>query len=612
MMGRHVASGPAVRYNNGMNAENESRVSNDRTISCRGLYWNGPALDPESVSTFARESGLDDTLSALLLSRGVSSADVDGFLNPSLKALFPDPSSFADMDKAASLIIDGLLSGKRIAVFADYDVDGATSAAQLIKYFRHFGQELVLYVPDRIKEGYGPSADAFQHLKDEGLDLVITVDCGAAALDALAHADRIDLPVVVLDHHLMHGAIPACAALVNPNRPDCTSGQGHLAAAGVVFVLLAALNRELRKRGKAPSELPDLFSFLDLCALGTLCDMAPLKGVNRAFVVQGLKILQRDESVGLLALSQVSGRSAPRSVTDLTFGIGPQMNAGGRIGDPWLATRLLASERMEEALGIAEQLFSLNEIRKQVEHDILQQARHQIENTLSEAPDTQILVASGEGWHPGVIGITAGRLKDEFHRPVIVIGWGEEFGELAKGSGRSVPGINLGSAISKAAEAGILAAGGGHAMAGGLSVERNRIDELRGYLNQNPELFTEELAQAREVQIDVDVFGSALDMNLIEIIEKAGPYGAESPKPLIRIRNVRVEFSKIIGKNHKKVLLHDGTGKVDAVAWRVDGRPLGDVLVKDNVIDVLGYVERNTWQGRSSVQFEIFDAIHIK
>lgn len=578
-------------------------------MSARGLVWIEPQQDEQKVQAFARQTGHDEVLSAFLVEMGVEPEQVDDFLHPTLRSFCPDPSSFADMDKATEEIAKSILERRKVTVFADYDVDGATSAAQLTRYFRHFGLELGLYVPDRLAEGYGPSPAAFQVLKDRGMDLVITVDCGAAAEKALAHARGIDLPIIVLDHHLMKAEIPHCLALVNPNRPDCTSEQGHLAAAGVVFMLLISLNRYFRTvKGYRADQLPDLKQYLDLCCLGTLCDMAPLKGVNRAFVVQGLKQVEAECSAGLFALSQVSGRSSPKSVTDMTFGIGPQLNAGGRIGDPWLASNLLSTDDMNEAMPLAEQLHILNNARKDVENEILTLARRQLEISLEENPSQNVLIATGEGWHPGVIGIVAGRLKDEFHRPVVVIGHGDEFGDLAKGSARSVTGMNIGEALSRAVDAGLLVSGGGHAMAGGLSMQVCDFDALRTFLNHALSDKESELETAREVEISLDVLASSVNLKLLSFVEMAGPYGAAAPKPLFRIKNVRVEFSRIIGENHKKLTFSDGSGRIDAVAWRVVDRPLGDILQKDRNLDIIGYIERNSWQGREAVQFEIFDA----
>ena len=583
------------------------------TETARGFHWSEPLFDDKTLDAYARKSGLDATLSALLLRREVPPEEVEAFLHPTLRHLFPDPSSLKDMDVATELIAKAILEEKTVAVLADYDVDGATSAAQLIRYFRYFGRDLVLYVPDRLKEGYGPSPEAFESLKAQGVDLVITVDCGAAAEAALRRASEIDLDIIVVDHHLMGEDIPSCAALVNPNRPDCESEQGHLAAAGVVYVLTASLNRYFRNRLRyTASDLPDLMKNLDLCSLGTLCDMAPLVALNRAFVVQGLKILAHDECPGIVALSQVSGRSPPRKVTDLTFGIGPQLNAGGRIGDPWLATQLLASLSIEEAVPIAEQLFILNQARKDIEADIQNEARKQIHQLQRHNVDYPVYVVGGEGWHPGIIGIVAGRLKDEFHRPVAVVGWGEQFGDVGKGSARSVSGLNIGKAISAASEAGVLVTGGGHAMAGGFSIDPERMQDFRDFLSTYFANVEKELDEARVVQIDFDVLVSAMTPRFIDVVEQAGPYGAAATKPVVRVKNAQIVFSRVIGANHLKVTLDDGSGRISAIAWRAAETDLGSLLQKGHTVDLIGYPERDEWgsaRGQNSVQIEIIDAM---
>ncbi len=577
--------------------------------TARNLIWIEPETDLDLVSSYARKAAIDEPLAALLIRRNVDVGEVEHHLHPTLRHYFPDPSSFADMDKAADLVSTAMLSGQKTAVLADYDVDGATSAAQLIRYFRHFGKDLDLYVPDRLKEGYGPSPAAFDELKARGVELVITVDCGAAAEAALQHGYDIGLKIVVVDHHLMGEHIPRCSALVNPNRPDCGSGQGHLAAAGVVFVLLTAMNRLLREsHGYKQGDLPALLDYLDLCALGTLCDMAPLHGVNRAFVLQGLKVYAQNESAGIAALCQVSGRSTPDRITDLTFGLGPQLNAGGRIGDPWLATKLLASTEFLEALPIAETLNRLNTDRKEIEGAILQEARIQARRQLEADPDLPMIVVGQEGWHPGVIGIVAGRLKDEFLRPALVIGWGDNFGELAKGSARSVTGINIGNIISSAAADGLLLSGGGHAMAGGLSMLPDKLGELGSYLTKKVAQIGACPDEPRRIEIEIDVFASALSTDFVQALERAGPYGAGAPKPVLRIKDVAVLDRRLIGKNHIKARLGDGSGHVEAVAWRASDTELWDALAPGNLVDVVGYAEINAWQGRDRVQFEIIDA----
>ena len=581
-------------------------VSNSLT----GRFWSMEAPDPLRVRQLAAHLGNDDLLARLLALREVGPNEVASFLAPTLRSEFPDPSSFTDMDKAAVLVLDAILEGQNVAVFADYDVDGGTSSALLARYFRAWGRDLGLYVPDRLTEGYGPSPEAFRHLKASGADLVITVDCGAAALSALQEARDIDLPIVVIDHHLMHGEIPETAALVNPNRPDCQSGCGHLAAAGVVFVFLAALNRLARQRKLAPEggRLPDPIQWLDLAALGTLCDMAPLHGVNRAFVRQGLTILSRSENVGLRALADVAGLGEVSSVYHATFMLGPRLNAGGRVGDPWLAAKLLASDDRTEALDLAEKLHGLNDARKAIEADILTQATASAERQLEENPDRGILIAGGEGWHPGVIGIVAGRLKDRFHLPSIVIGWGAELGPVAKGSARSVPGVNIGDAIAAAATEGVILSGGGHAMAGGLSCAPEQIRELDTWMCAHMDQFKTAPIAARELSIDVLLAPGAATPELFDEVARIGPFGAGAPEPVFAIRNVRAVGARRIGTNHLKFSAEDETGRVECLACRMADEPLGAAAINGSRLHLAGRLKTDTWNGRRRVQFEVMDA----
>ncbi len=553
--------------------------------------------------------GGSDLLARLLAPRGVKAEGVETFLKPTLRALFPDPSSFSDMDKAAALILDALVDGTAVTVFADYDVDGGTSSAILARYFRAWGRELGLYVPDRLLEGYGPSPAAFQALKQTGAELVITVDCGAAATAALEEAAAIDLPVIVIDHHLMGDQPPACAALINPNRADDTSGQGHMAAAGVVFVFVAALNKLARERGIAPDGgLPDIMDWLDLCALGTLCDMAPLQGANRAFVRQGLKILSRGSNVGLRALADVAGIGVIESVYHATFVLGPRLNAGGRVGDPWLAAKLLASEDRAEALELAERLHGLNDERKAVESAILEQASVEAQKQIDADPDCGVIIAAGEGWHPGVIGIVAGRIKDRFHLPAIVIGWGEGLGPVAKGSARSVRGVNIGDAIGAAAKQGVILSGGGHAMAGGLSLEPEQLDGLRTWMAEHMAEFAQERAAAKELVIDALLSPSQVTPELFDQIETLGPFGQGAPQPVFALRDVEVTHTRPIGENHLKLTVEDAGARVDCLIWRCIGTPLGDALLRRGRVHLAGRVKDNEWNGRRTAQFEVIDA----
>ncbi|MEM6555065.1 MAG: single-stranded-DNA-specific exonuclease RecJ [Pseudomonadota bacterium] len=572
-------------------------------------YWTVSAPDEAAVRALAPQLGGNDLLARLLALRGVGASEVDTYLKPTLKALFPDPASFQDMVKAAELTLDAIIDDKTVTVFADYDVDGGTSSAILTRYFRAWGREIGLYVPDRLMEGYGPSPEAFRHLKETGSDLVITVDCGAAATAALAEAEAIGLPVIVIDHHLMGKTPPACAALVNPNRADDTSGQGHLAAAGVVYVFVAALNKLARERGIAPPDgLPDILHWLDLCALGTLCDMSPLRGANRAFVKQGLKILERGQNPGLRALADIAGIGKIESVYHATFVLGPRLNAGGRVGDPWLAAKLLATDDRSAAIALAERLHAHNDERKAVESAILEQATVEAQKQLDSNPDTGVLIAAGEGWHPGVIGIVAGRLKDRFHLPAIVIGWGQGLGPVAKGSARSVRGVNIGDAISAAAKGGVILSGGGHAMAGGLSLEPDQLDGLKTWMQDHMVEFKEERAAARELAIDAMLAPSQVNTETYDLIQTIGPFGQGAPEPVFAIQNVEITHTRPIGENHLKLTVEDSGARIEALVWRCMGTPLGDALLRRGKVHLAGRLKENVWNGRRTAQFEVIDA----
>ncbi|MFN3609638.1 MAG: single-stranded-DNA-specific exonuclease RecJ [Hyphomonas sp.] len=576
--------------------------------SAGGRRWRLAHVDEALVRRLMPAASGSDLVARLLAGRDVTPETAQSYLSPTLRELFPDPSIFADMDKAAGIILDAILEGKRVCVFADYDVDGGTSSAILARYFRAWGRELGLYVPDRLEEGYGPSPEAFRYLKSQSYDLVITVDCGAAAVRALDEARAIDLPVVVIDHHLMSGHLPETAALVNPNRPDCTSGQGHLAAAGVVFVFAAAMNRLARQRNVAPpGGLPDILPYLDLCALGTLCDMSPLTGVNRAFVRQGLAIMSRGENVGLRALADVSGIGQIDSVYHATFLLGPRLNAGGRVGDPWLAAKLLATDDRGEAIALAERLHALNDERRAVEAAIQEEAAAQAERALAANPDRGIIIAAGEGWHPGVIGIVAGRLKDRFHLPTIIIGWGEGLGPVAKGSGRSVTGVNLGDAISAAAREGIILSGGGHAMAGGLSLEAHQIAAFDDWMVAHMAEFKAERDAALDLHIDAVLSPGSATTALYDQVAALGPFGTGAPEPVFAMTDVMPTGVRRIGANHLRFTAENNTGRIECIAWRVADEPIGDLLRAGQRVGVAGRLKCDQWNGRHRVQLEILD-----
>ena len=588
-------------------AHPEGYLGVSRSLS--GRLWRERPADSETTRRHQLMHGLSEPLARALASRGVSAEQGGDFLNPTLKALFPDPSSFADMDRAASLLVDALVARRKVAVFADYDVDGASSAAQLVRWFRAMGLEISIYVPDRILEGYGPSPAAFQRLKDEGADLVITVDCGAAAQDALAFAATIELPVVVVDHHLMRpGEIPAVAALVNPNRPDCRSGQGHLAAAGVVFVLLAALNREARRRGlfEAVAE-PDIRAWLDLAAMGAICDVTQLSGFNRALASQGLKVMSGWRNPGLKALKDVSKADGPASVFHVGFLLGPRINAGGRIGRADLGARLLSTDDPEEAAALAAELDELNGSRKTVEQEVQEAAVRHIERASNQA-EAPCLVVAEDGWHPGVIGIVAGRLRERYRKPVIVIGI-DRPGNVGKGSGRSQPGVNLGRAVQAAYEQGLLLSGGGHAMAAGLSVRPDTIPELRSFLCEMMAGECEIAAAEDALEFDALITTRGADRTLWTDFQRLAPFGPGNPEPLFALADARVERPMALRGGHVRCTLVDRTGgRLKAIAWRCEDTDLGRRLLSEGGhIHVAGRLKPDDWQGREGVQLEIED-----
>ncbi|MFM8940529.1 MAG: single-stranded-DNA-specific exonuclease RecJ, partial [Phenylobacterium sp.] len=497
-----------------MTADQGPFLGVNRSLTGRG--WIARPAAVEVVRRHQAELGLSEPLARALASRGIGPEFGETYLNPTLKALFPDPSSFRDMDRAAEILVEALVDERPMVVFADYDVDGAASAAQVVRWMRAMGREVPVYIPDRVTEGYGPSPSIFRTLKERGAELVITLDCGAAAIDALVAARDIGLDVVVIDHHLMRpGELPPAAALVNPNRPDDNSGQGVLAAAGVAFVLLAALNREARRRGLfAERPEPDLRQWLDLAALGAVCDVTQLTGFNRALTAQGLKVMSRWANPGLRALADIGKVSGSATTFHAGFILGPRINAGGRIGRSDLGARLLSTDDPVEAAALAAQLDELNAHRRTVEQAVLDEAVTLIEAdpALAAGP---VLVVSAANWPPGVIGIVAGRLRERYRKPAVVIGIDPASG-IGKGSGRSQAGVNLGGAVQAAFEAGLLLSGGGHAMAAGLSVRPERIPDLTSFFARELGETQARAAEADALELDALITPRAADRGLLD------------------------------------------------------------------------------------------------
>ncbi len=568
-------------------------------ISYTGKKWLLAQTNERLCMSIIQRYQYPDLLARLLAQRWTELETIPSYLSPTLKELLPDPHHLQDMDKAVERLWQALKAKEKICVFGDYDVDGATSTALLVNFFRDIGYPVDFYIPDRQKEGYGPSKGAFDALNKKGTNLIITVDCGTTAFEALTHAKSLGMEVIVVDHHRPEAHLPACVALINPYHPSGPSPHTYLAAVGVTFLLLVALAKKL----KCHRNVPDLRSYLDLVALGTVCDVVPLKGVNRAYVRQGLKILDTKPNLGLKSLIQVSG-SQKQDVYQLGFILGPRINAGGRIGDPSLGVRLLTTQDPEEAMAIAQKLEVLNQDRKLLEAQTLETAIDLVE-TGSLQEKSLICIGIQEG-HVGIIGIVAGRLKERFNKPVFVIGFdGTGFG---KGSGRSVAGINLSHLVHMAKDKGLLLSGGGHAMAAGLNLEESAFPAFQAFLES---VSLEELPEPT-LTIDAALPLSALSLETVRSIEDLGPFGSENPSPTFLISNVYVSYLQLRGEKHFSCTLKaENGGTLQAMCFNALGTPLEEALAKhqDRPCHVAGTLQIDTWQGREKLKFMIQDVM---
>ncbi|PJI89769.1 single-stranded-DNA-specific exonuclease RecJ [Sphingomonas koreensis] len=567
--------------------------------------WRGLAAD-------ARDPGFapDDLVTQLLLTRGCAREELEAHRSPSIRAFMPDPSIFRDMDRAAERLADSVERREAVTIFGDYDVDGATSAALLIRLLRDLGLDPRAYIPDRLMEGYGPSGEALVRLKREGADLIVTVDCGAMAFDALAEARDAGAEVIVVDHHKCASELPVALALVNPNRLDEDEGRqhGHLAAVGVAWLLGAALVRVLRGRGFFANRAePKLLDLLDIVALGTVADVAALKGLNRAFVAQGLKVMAQRRNTGMNALIEASRLTRAPTATDLGFALGPRINAGGRVGKSDLGVRLLTTEDADEARGIAEELNRLNEERRAIEAEV-QQSAEAIE------AEGAVAVVAARGWHPGVIGIVAGRLKERLGRPAIVIAIGED--GIGKGSGRSIAGVDLGAAILAAKEAGLLIAGGGHAMAAGVTIAEDQIPALVAFLDEKLAETVERAAGERALLLDAVLAPGGVNPALVNAMEAGGPYGMGWPAPRVAAGPVRIIKCDVVGNGHVRAIVAGEDGRsIKCVAFRSADTPLGLALLgapRDRRLWIAGRAKIDDWGARPAAEIHIEDAAWVE
>jgi single-stranded-DNA-specific exonuclease len=574
--------------------------------SFSGRRWQLAAADENAARTLVQEAGLSPATARLLAGRGVEAAGVHDYLNPTLKKLMPDPLVLADMDKAVARVAAALEQGQRIAVFGDYDVDGSVSSALLAEFFTSLGAKPRVYIPDRMAEGYGPSAAAFDVLKAEGMDLIVTVDCGASGGAAFETARAQGMDVVVLDHHRVE-ARPHAAAHVNPNQPGDTSGLTYVCAAGVTFLFLVALNRHLRDSGfytaRGLSE-PDLREYLDMVGLATVCDVVPLLGINRAFVRQGLGQLSKQSRPGLKALAEIAKAAPPFTAYHLGFVFGPRINAGGRVGRSSLGADLLITREMEAAAEFATLLDLHNQERREIEKRILEEA---IALAASQENAPFVLV-DGEGWHPGVVGIVAGRLKERFAKPAFVAGFE---GGIGRGSARGIAGLDIGRMVRNAREAGLIESGGGHAMAAGFSLMAGQVGAFREFLHLQFSNADKALEAAATLELEAISSPAAASPALVREIALAGPFGASNPEPVLGFPDLKVAFADIVGGAHVKLRLVGGDGaRLDAIAFRAVGTPLGEGLLaaRGRLIHAAGKLRSDDWSGTERAQLQIEDA----
>lgn len=577
----------------------------DPSISGRTWRERLDAVAANHALAMAQRHDVPDVLARVAAGRGVGVDDLPAFLDPSLRDLMPNPSSLTDMDQAADRIAAAIMNHESVAIFGDYDVDGASSTALLARYFAHFSMVPLLHIPDRITEGYGPNNQAIDMLASKGVTLLITVDCGTASFEAVDHANGLGMDVVVLDHHQTGEELPAAQSVVNPNRQDDLSGQGQLCAAGVVFLTMVAVSRALRAAGKAG---PDLLQWIDLVALATICDVVPLSGLNRAFVRKGLIQARSGANAGLMALQQVARLNGPVSSYHLGFLLGPRINAGGRIGDAGLGARLLACDDRHEASEIAARLDDLNKERQTLEQVMLEQAIEQSEALIGDGDLPVCTVVESGSWHPGVVGLIASRLKDRYRRPAFAIAFDEQ--GSGSGSGRSIPGVDLGSAVRAAVDEGLLVKGGGHLMAAGMTVLRDNLHTFSQFLQQR---LADDVAQAGQqnvLKIDAALTANAATPELVELLEQAGPFGAGHSEPVFAFPAHRITYAETVGAGHVRcAIASSDRTTLKAIAFRAADSPVGKKLLssRGKNLHIAGNLSIDHWQGNRKTQLRVID-----
>lgn len=581
----------------------ERSVSDQRWVSRLDQAGQNRAL------AMAQLHGMPELIARVLAGRGVAVDDALEFLDPTIRNLMPDPHTLTDCELAANRLAAAIQKNEKIAIFGDYDVDGASSAALMFRFLNHFGLEPEIYIPDRIFEGYGPNPAAMQQLAANGATLIVTVDCGSTSHESLLAAKQAGTDVVVIDHHQVGETLPPCVALVNPNRQDDLSGQGHLCAAGVVFLVLVATLRVMKDKKDRRAFTLDLLSFLDIVALATVCDVVPLKGLNRAYVVKGLVAARHMNNAGLAALFKIAGLGGPVTPYHFGFLIGPRINAGGRIGDAALGSRLLTIDDPSGAEVIAAKLDELNRERQAMETVMLAEAEAEALAEYGDGSGAGVIVTARQNWHPGIVGLLASRLKDRFRRPAFAIAF--DANGKGTGSGRSINGFDLGRMVRAAVDNGLLVKGGGHAMAAGLTVERSALGKLRTFFEESASKAIASLVENSALKIDGAIGASGATLDLIDRLEAAGPYGSGHSQPIFAIPAHRLKDARTVGANHVKITLEalDGS-RLDGIAFRAADAPLGQLLLngRGRSVHVAGTLGAEQWQGQRRVQIRVLDA----
>jgi single-stranded-DNA-specific exonuclease len=594
--------------------KDEARAFLEVERSITGRRWIARLADFRAAEAIAQKHELPELLGRVLAARGVEVDAVESYLNPTLRTLMPQPGAIADMELGARRIADAVMRQEGIGIISDYDVDGMASAALLLNFLRGAGSDATIHIPDRLSEGYGPSVAAVDRLQQAGARLLVTLDCGVVAHDPLERASALGLDTVIVDHHQPGEALPKALAVINPNRNDDLSGLGYLCAAGLSFILVGLINRALRESGWYGPERPEsnLLQWLEFVALATVCDVVPLKGLNRAYVTQGLKIMARRNNPGLAALGDVARLKRRPDAYALGYLLGPRLNAAGRIDRAMRGLELLMAPDHGTAMPIAQELEALNRERQVIEIGIVAEAVAQAEAALGRERLAPVIVAIGENWHPGVLGLVAARLKERFDRPSIALGFSAA-AESASGSGRSIQGIDLGAAIRAALEAGIITKGGGHAMAAGLTVARARIGDLSAFLEERI-AGSPALGAQRTLGIDGALTASGATLDLVELLEQAGPYGAGNPAPIFALPAHRVAWADSAGSDHVRLVLQatDGT-RLKAVAFRALGTELGETLLSERQfpLHVAGRLQIDEWNGKREPALHIEDAARV-